>query len=157
MQIKLIAVGTRMPAWVNDGYQEYARRMPHECSLLLTEIPLGQRSKAQPVERAVDEEGKRMLAAVGERQRVIALDVNGRDWSTEQLADALREWLQDGRDVALLVGGPDGLAAGCLARAERRWSLSPLTLPHPLVRVLLAEQLYRAWTLTSGHPYHRSG
>jgi 23S rRNA (pseudouridine1915-N3)-methyltransferase len=157
MQINLIAVGTRMPAWVSDGYHEYARRMPRECVLTLTEIPLGQRSKAQPVERAVNDEGKRMLAAVGDRQRVIALDVNGRGWSTEQLADALREWLQDGRDVSLLIGGPDGLAADCLARAEHRWSLSPLTLPHPLVRVLLAEQLYRAWTLTSGHPYHRSG
>ncbi len=157
MQINLIAVGTRMPGWVNDGYHEYARRMPQECSLRLTEIPLGQRGKAQPVERAVNEEGRRMLAAVGDRQRVIALDVKGRSWSTEQLADALCAWLQDGRDVALLVGGPDGLAASCLARAEQRWSLSPLTLPHPLVRVLLAEQLYRAWTLTCGHPYHRSG
>ena len=157
MQINLIAVGTRMPAWVNDGYQEYARRMPQECGLRLTEIPLGQRSKSQPVDRAVNEEGKRMLAAISDRQRVIALDVNGRGWSTEQLAEALREWLQDGRDVALLVGGPDGLASSCLARAEQRWSLSPLTLPHPLVRILLAEQLYRAWTLTCGHPYHRSG
>jgi len=157
MQINVIAVGTRMPAWVNDGYQEYARRMPRECSLILTEIPLGQRSKAQPAARAVKEEGHRMLAAIGDRQRVIALDVNGRGWSTEQLAGALRGWLQDGSDLSLLVGGPDGLAAGCLARADQRWSLSPLTLPHPLVRVLLAEQLYRAWTLTSGHPYHRSG
>ena len=157
MQINLIAVGTRMPAWVNDGYQEYARRMPQECGLRLTEIPLGQRSKSQPVDRAVNEEGKRMLAAISDRQRVVALDVNGRGWSTEQLAEALCEWLQDGRDVALLVGGPDGLASSCLARAEQRWSLSPLTLPHPLVRILLAEQLYRAWTLTCGHPYHRSG
>jgi 23S rRNA (pseudouridine1915-N3)-methyltransferase len=157
MQIKLIAVGTRMPAWVSDGYNEYARRMPHECVLTLTEIPLGQRSKAQPVQRAIDAEGKRMLAAIDDRQRVIALDVNGRGWSTEQLADVLRDWLEDGRDVGLLIGGPDGLAADCLARAQQRWSLSPLTLPHPLVRVLVAEQLYRAWTLTSGHPYHRSG
>jgi 23S rRNA (pseudouridine1915-N3)-methyltransferase len=131
--------------------------MPQECSLRLTEIPLGQRSKAQPVDRAVNEEGKRMLATISDRQRVVALDVNGRGWSTEQLAEALRDWLQDGRDVTLLVGGPDGLASSCLARAEQRWSLSPLTLPHPLVRVLLAEQLYRAWTLTCGHPYHRSG
>lgn len=157
MQINLIAVGTRMPAWVNEGYREYARRLPRECSLVVTEIPLGQRSKAQAVERAVNEEGKRMLAAIGERQRVIALEVGGSSWSSEQLADALRDWLQDGRDVSLLIGGPDGLAAGCLARAEQRWSLSPLTLPHPLVRVVLAEQLYRAWTLTSGHPYHRAG
>jgi 23S rRNA (pseudouridine1915-N3)-methyltransferase len=157
MQINLIAVGTRMPAWVNNGYREYARRMPRECSLILTQIPLGQRSKAQPVERAVGEEGRRMLAAIGDRQRVIALDVNGRGWSTDELVQALHGWLQDGNDVTLLVGGPDGLADGCLARADQRWSLSPLTLPHPLVRIVVAEQLYRAWTLTSGHPYHRSG
>lgn len=157
MRINLIAVGTRMPAWVNDGYNEYARRMPRECALVLTEIPPGQRSKAQPAARAVQAEGQRMLAALGERQRVIALDVNGRGWSTEQLSEAMRDWLRGGEDVSLLVGGPDGLAGECLARAAQRWSLSPLTLPHPLVRVLLAEQLYRAWTLLSGHPYHRAG
>jgi len=157
MQINLIAVGTRMPAWVNDGYHEYARRMPRECRMALTEIPPGQRSKAQPVERAIQEEGRRMLAALAERERVIALDVRGRSWSTEQLAGEMRDWLQDGNDISLLVGGPDGLAADCLARAGQRWSLSPLTLPHPLVRVLLAEQLYRAWSLVNGHPYHRAG
>jgi 23S rRNA (pseudouridine1915-N3)-methyltransferase len=157
MQINLIAVGTRMPDWVNDGYNEYARRMPRECALALTEIAPGRRSKAQPVERAVQEEGRRMLAAIGARGRVIALDVRGQGWSTEQLGEQMRDWLLDGRDIDLLVGGPDGLAADCLARAVQRWSLSPLTLPHPLVRVLLAEQLYRAWTLLNGHPYHRSG
>lgn len=156
MQIKLIAVGTRMPAWVTAGYQEYARRMPRECGLTLAEIPLAQRSKSQPVERAINEEGKRMLAETRAQRRVIALDVTGRSWSTEQLSARLQEWQQDGRDVDLLIGGPDGLSADCLTRAEQRWSLSPLTLPHPLVRVLLAEQLYRAWTIGSGHPYHRA-
>jgi len=145
-----------MPAWVNDGYQEYARRLPRECSLSLTEIPLGQRAKSSAVERAIAEEGARMLAAIPANQRVIALDVKGRSWSTEQLAGQLGLWMQDGRNVSLLVGGPDGLSADCLVRAEQRWSLSPLTLPHPLVRVLLAEQLYRAWTVTTGHPYHRA-
>jgi 23S rRNA (pseudouridine1915-N3)-methyltransferase len=156
MNINLIAVGTRMPAWVNDGYREYARRLPRECSLSLTEIPLGQRAKSSAVERAIAEEGARMLAAIPANQRVIALDVKGRSWSTEQLAGQLGLWMQDGRNVSLLVGGPDGLSADCLVRAEQRWSLSPLTLPHPLVRVLLAEQLYRAWTVTTGHPYHRA-
>lgn len=155
MQIKLIAVGTRMPAWVTEAYDEYARRLPRECRLTLAAVPLAQRSKSQPIERAVNEEGKRMLAELRERQRVIALDVRGRGWSTEQLAAKLQDWQRDGRDVSLLVGGPDGLAPDCLARAEQRWSLSPLTLPHPLVRVLLAEQLYRAWSIGSGHPYHR--
>lgn len=157
MQINLLAVGTRMPAWVDEGYREYARRMPRECSLVLNEIPLAQRSKSQAIERAVNEEGKRMLAALSDRQQVIALDVKGRSWSTEQLAQQLDNWKQDGRDISLLVGGPDGLAAECLQRAEQVWSLSSLTLPHPLVRVLLAEQLYRAWSLNSGHPYHRAG
>lgn len=145
-----------MPAWVNDGYREYARRLPRECSLSLKEIAPGQRSRSRAVERAISEEGTRMLAAVSPNQRVIALDVRGRSWSTEQLAGQLEIWMQDGRDVSLLVGGPDGLWEDCLARAEQRWSLSPLTLPHPLVRVLLAEQLYRAWTVTNGHPYHRA-
>ena len=156
MQINLVAVGTRMPAWVNDGYQEYARRLPHECVLKLTEIPLAQRARATPVARAVAEEGKRMLAAVAPQQLAVALDVKGRAWSTEQLAEQLQSWMQDGRNLSLLVGGPDGLAPACLERAEQRWSLSTLTLPHPLVRVLLAEQLYRAWTVLNGHPYHRS-
>jgi 23S rRNA (pseudouridine1915-N3)-methyltransferase len=157
MQINLIAIGTRMPAWVNDGYREYARRMPRECALTLTEIAPGQRRKAQGVDRAVQEEGRRMLAALKERQRVIALDELGQGWSTHQLAGEMRNWLQEGSDVSLLVGGPDGLAHECLSRAPQRWSLSPLTLPHPLVRVLLAEQLYRAWTVLNGHPYHRAG
>ena len=157
MQINLLAVGTRMPGWVDGGYHEYARRMPRECSLVLNEIPLAQRSKSQTIERAVNEEGKRMLAALSDRQRVVALDVKGRSWSTEQLAQQLDKWKQDGRDVSLLVGGPDGLAEECLQRAEQTWSLSPLTLPHPLVRVLLAEQIYRAWSLSAGHPYHRAG
>jgi len=156
MQIHLIAVGTRMPGWVSDGYSDYARRLPHECTLNLTEIPLAQRSKSQPVSRAIDDEGKRMQAAIGANQRVIALDVEGREWSTEQLAEQLTGWMQDGRGVSLLVGGPDGLAENCLQAAGQRWSLSPLTLPHPLVRVILAEQLYRAWSLNAGHPYHRA-
>ncbi len=145
-----------MPAWTNEGYQEYARRLPRECCLKLVEIPLGQRTRSTPVERAVNEEGKRMLAAITPRQRVIAMDVAGRCWSTEQLAEQLVNWLQAGSDVSLLVGGPDGLSDSCMERVEQRWSLSALTLPHPLVRVLLAEQLYRAWTVINHHPYHRS-
>lgn len=157
MQINLLVIGTRMPAWVNEGYNEYARRMPRECRLVLNEIPLARRSKSQVVERAIKAEGQRMLAALPDRQQVIALDVKGRSWSTEQLAKQLDGWRQDGRDVSLLVGGPDGLAAECLQRADQTWSVSALTLPHPLVRVVLAEQLYRAWSLNSGHPYHRAG
>ncbi|MGD2075553.1 MAG: 23S rRNA (pseudouridine(1915)-N(3))-methyltransferase RlmH [Gammaproteobacteria bacterium] len=156
MKIRLIVVGTRMPGWVTDAYHEYARRLPRECALSLTEIPLGRRARSAAVARAVEEEGRRMTAATLPDERVIALDVGGRSWSTPELAGHLQRWMQHGRDVALLVGGPDGLADSCLRRAEQRWSLSPLTLPHPLVRVLVAEQLYRAWTILSGHPYHRA-
>jgi 23S rRNA (pseudouridine1915-N3)-methyltransferase len=155
LHIHLIAVGTRMPAWVTEGYGEYAKRVPRECSLVLKEIPLAKRQKGSDIARLVADEGQRMLAAVGEGSRVVALDVAGKPRSTEDLAVALQNWLGSGRDVSLLVGGPDGLAPACLQRADERWSLSPLTLPHPLVRILLAEQIYRAWSIVQNHPYHR--
>jgi 23S rRNA (pseudouridine1915-N3)-methyltransferase len=156
MQIHLIAVGIRTPSWVSQGYEEYARRLPRECTLRLVEIPPGRRSRAHPSAQAVEEEGRRMLAALPERCRVVAMEVSGNLWDTPTLASRLQEWLLSARDIGLLVGGPDGLSRDCLQRAEIRWSLSPLTLPHALARVVLAEQLYRAWTIISGHPYHRS-
>jgi 23S rRNA (pseudouridine1915-N3)-methyltransferase len=156
MHIHLIAVGTRMPSWISQGYEDYARRLPRECSLRLVEIPPGRRSRTQSAAPAVEEESRRMLAAIPERSLVVALDVGGSAWDTPALATRLQEWLQSGRDIVLLVGGPDGLSGDCLRRADLRWSLSALTLPHALVRVVLAEQLYRAWTIISGHPYHRS-
>lgn len=155
MQIHLIAVGTRMPAWVTEGYREYARRLPRECALHLVEIPPCKRSKKLSAARIREEEGRQILAAVPVRAHVIAMDVTGRAWDTPALANRLQEWMQGGRDVALLVGGADGLSEGCLQRADARWSLSAHTLPHALVRVVLAEQLYRAWTILAGHPYHR--
>ena len=155
MRIYLIAVGTRMPAWVSQGYEEFARRLPADCALQLTEIPAGKRGKNADIPRILQQEGERMLAALPKTVRVVALDVKGAAWSTGQLAQSLDEWRHDGRDVALLVGGPEGLAPAALARAEQRWSLSPLTLPHPLVRVVVAEQIYRAWSILSNHPYHR--
>jgi 23S rRNA (pseudouridine1915-N3)-methyltransferase len=156
MQTHLIAIGTRMPRWVAEGYQEYAKRLPRECALRLVEVTAAPRGKHPDVARILRDECVRMLSTIPHGARVIALDVRGQGWSTEQLAVQLSGWLRDGRDVALLVGGPEGLAPECLARAERRWSLSPLTLPHPLVRVVVAEQLYRAWSLLAGHPYHRA-
>lgn len=155
MRIHLIAVGTRMPSWVEEGYGEYAKRMPRECCLALKEIPLAKRQRNSDVERLVADEGQRMLAAIPDGSHVIALDVTGKQRGTPELAAALEQWLGGGRDVCLLVGGPDGLAPACLRRARERWSLSPLTLPHPLVRILLAEQLYRAWSIVQNHPYHR--
>jgi 23S rRNA (pseudouridine1915-N3)-methyltransferase len=145
-----------MPAWVTTGYTEYARRLPRECSLQLVEIPVSKRRKSLPAARAIQEEGQLMLAAIPAGCLVIALDVAGRVWSTEVLAGRLQDWMAGGRDVALLVGGPDGLAQECLANSALTWSLSMLTYPHALVRIIVAEQIYRAWSLTTGHPYHRS-
>lgn len=145
-----------MPAWVTAGYTEYARRLPHECSLQLVEVPVSKRRKSLPAARAMQEEGQLMLAAIPAGCLVIALDVTGKTWSTEVLAERLQNWMAGGRDVALLVGGPDGLASECLACSDMTWSLSALTYPHALVRIILAEQLYRAWSINVGHPYHRS-
>jgi len=155
MRLHLIAVGNRMPEWVEAGYAEYAKRMPADCALLLHEIAPGKRTKGADLERARREEGEKMLAALPKGAYVVALEVGGKAWSTEDLAQRLSEWRQGGRDVALLVGGPEGLADTCRARADVQWSLSRLTLPHPLVRIVLAEQIYRAWSITQGHPYHR--
>jgi 23S rRNA (pseudouridine1915-N3)-methyltransferase len=155
VRIKLIAVGSRMPRWVEDGWQEYAKRMPAELSLELLEIPLTTRGKNADVTRMIRQEGEAMLGKVQPGERLVTLEVEGRAWSTEQLAVELERWRLEARSVNLLVGGPEGLAPGVRARSEQRWSLSPLTLPHPLVRILIAEQIYRAWTLLSGHPYHK--
>jgi len=156
MNIHLIAVGEKMPPWVQQGYAEYAKRIPAECALKLAEITPGKRGKNADVTRAVRDEGQRMLAAIPKGAFVIALEVNGRNWSTEQLAGQLENWMHLGTDVALLVGGPEGLSPECRAAAQQQWSLSSLTLPHPLVRVVLAEQLYRAWSIMRNHPYHRA-
>jgi len=145
-----------MPVWVDAGYTEYARRLPPECTLRLVEIEPGHRGKGASPELARREEGVRLLAALPKGAQVIALDERGTAWSTAQLAQELAVWLVEGRDLALLVGGPEGLDAACRTRADRLWSLSSLTFPHPLVRVILAEQVYRAWSLLNGHPYHRA-
>ena len=156
MRISVVAVGTKMPRWVTEGIAEYAVRLPRELRLEWCEIPLARRGKDSRAEQLRQREGEQILKAIPGGDRVIALDVQGKALSTEQLANELQEWQMSGDNYSLLVGGPDGLSTACLQRAERRWSLSTLTLPHPLVRVLLAEQLYRAWTITVNHPYHRA-
>jgi 23S rRNA (pseudouridine1915-N3)-methyltransferase len=156
VRIHLIAAGTRMPSWVSEGFDDYAGRMPPECRLLLKEIPLGASRSGGDSRKAMQEESEKMLSAVPEGANLIALDVRGKALATEELAKQLNQWLQEGRDQALLIGGPDGLAPDCLARASLRLSLSPLTLPHGLVRVVVAEQLYRAWSILKNHPYHRA-
>jgi len=156
MRLRILAAGQRMPEWIQQGYKDYAQRMPRECQMELQEIPLGRRAKSVPVDRARDAEGDRMLAALRGGERIVTLEVTGTQFTTEGLSSLLAHWMQEGCDVCFLIGGPDGLAPGCLGRSQLRWSLSKLTLPHGLVRVMLAEQLYRAWTLLKGHPYHRA-
>jgi 23S rRNA (pseudouridine1915-N3)-methyltransferase len=155
MKIRLLCVGTRMPTWVQEGFADYARRLPKDAALVLEELALADR-RGNDVARWRADEGKRLLSRVGRDERVVTLDERGRSLSSERLAVTLAEWRGDGRDVALLVGGPDGLDDACRARAEWSWSLSAATLPHGLVRVIVAEQIYRAWTVLTGHPYHRA-
>ncbi|MCP5149668.1 MAG: 23S rRNA (pseudouridine(1915)-N(3))-methyltransferase RlmH [Ectothiorhodospiraceae bacterium] len=155
MKLHLLAVGTRPPAWVQAGYDEYARRLPRECALTLREFPLARRGKGEDAARSRTTEGERLLGAVPAGAVTVALDERGRGLTTRELADRLGAWRDDARDVAFLVGGPDGLDPSVRERADLVWSLSPLTLPHALVRVVVAEALYRAWTVNTGHPYHR--
>jgi 23S rRNA (pseudouridine1915-N3)-methyltransferase len=155
MNIHLIAIGRKMPAWVSQGFNEYARRLPADYQLKLTEIGAKTRSKTADLKRIKEQEGQLLLAAVPNDAVIIALDEGGKSWTTADLAGYLMEWRQQNMDIALLVGGPEGLSDQCRQRAQFVWSLSALTLPHPLVRVLLAEQLYRAWSINVGHPYHR--
>ncbi|MGE0624602.1 MAG: 23S rRNA (pseudouridine(1915)-N(3))-methyltransferase RlmH [Pseudomonadales bacterium] len=154
MKLRLLAVGARSPDWVAAGFEDYARRMPRNCPLELVEIEPASR-KGWATDRILAAEGERMLARIGTADHVVALAVDGRTCSTEALAGMLDNWRMQGNDVSFLIGGADGLAPGCLARARETLSLSALTFPHQLVRVMLAEQLYRAWTLLQGHPYHR--
>ena len=155
MKLKVLAVGVKMPDWVNAGVEAYVKRMPRDCAVEFVDISPGNRGKNADIARAVAQEGDRMLSHLRDSDHVVALDVLGRSWDTARLSRELDGWRLQGGDVALMIGGPDGLDPRCLAKAHQRWSLSALTLPHPLVRVLLAEQLYRAWTLLVGHPYHR--
>ncbi len=145
-----------MPGWVDAGVAEYTKRLPAEFALQLSDVPLGRRGKGLDVEQAVRKETEALLARVRPQEHVVALEVSGLRVSTEALAQRLDAIRRDGRNLVLLVGGPDGLGDACLQRADEKWSLSALTLPHPLVRIVVAEQIYRAWTLLNGHPYHRA-
>lgn len=156
VKIRLIAVGQRPPEWVVDGFQDYARRLPRDMPLELVEVAAAAR-KQTSAERAREVEAQRLLGRTGGQDRVIALDERGAAWSTLELADKLDDWRMQGRDVAFLIGGADGLDASCLKRADAVLSLSAMTMPHALVRVVLVEQIYRAWSVLAGHPYHRGG
>ena len=156
MNIFLLAVGTKMPDWVTQGYNEYAQRLPAKCALVLKEIPAEKRLKNSNINAITEKESEKIKATIPNNCRLVVLDVKGKSWSTEQLATRMQDWMMGGQDVALVIGGPDGLSQDILSLAQEKWSLSALTFPHPLVRVILAEQIYRAYTVTENHPYHRA-
>ncbi|QEP44784.1 23S rRNA (pseudouridine(1915)-N(3))-methyltransferase RlmH [Ectothiorhodospiraceae bacterium BW-2] len=155
MNLYLISVANRAEAWVEAGYAHYARRLQREVNLILKVLPLPKRSQKGDIERLKRQEAGLIEAALPPRAHTVALEVEGQRWSTEQLASQLAQWQQLARPVALIVGGPDGIESELSRGCQQSWSLSPLTLPHPLVRIVVAEQLYRAWSLLNNHPYHR--
>lgn len=154
MHIRLIAVGDRQPAWVDDAFDSYARRLPQQWKFRLDAIATAQRSKDPPA--AVEAEGRKVLDLVKAAEQVVVLDERGADVSSIGLADKLSCWQTSGRDLSFVIGGPDGVSKAITARADFRWALSRLTLPHGLARVVFVEQLYRAWTISTAHPYHRA-
>lgn len=156
MKARLVAVGERAPGWVVQGFVEYQKRLSHWLPLDLVEVEPGVRGKGRDTARAMSDEGARVLAALPKNAHVVALDGRGKMHSSEQLAQRLEHWRGQGRDLAFLIGGPEGHAAEVIARADEHWSLGPLTLPHMLVRLVVAEQLYRAAAMLANHPYHRA-
>lgn len=155
MVIHFIVVGQKMPKWVQDGYQEYAKRLPKSCALKLVELPMATRGKTGTTDGYKEDEAKRILAAIPKNAQLVVLDEHGQQPSTLAFSKKLDDWLSSGQDVALVVGGPDGLHVDLIQQSRWQWGLSKLTLPHPLVRVLVAEQIYRAWSVLQNHPYHR--
>ncbi len=155
MKIHLIAVGKKMPEWVNIGYSEFSKRMPPELQIKLIEITPSVRNKTTPIEKNIKEEGERIQSAIPSNSRLIVLDEKGKNFSSVDLSKKMESWLPMGQDISIVIGGADGVDNVIKQQAVEKWSLSSLTLPHALVRVVVAEQLYRGWSILKGHPYHR--
>ena len=155
MKIAIVAVGNRMPSWVNEGFYEYSKRMPAEVSVELVEVKPEKRSKSEPAEGILAVEAKRIDLHLRKSQPVIALDERGELWETKRVATFLRDAMADAMNPAFVIGSADGLDSSIKEHATHRVALSRMTLPHGLVRVILAEQLYRGWSILQGHPYHR--
>ena len=155
MHIRLLAVGDRQPSWVDDAFAVYSGRLPREWKFRLDSIATARRGKNDKSGHAIETEGERILARLGADEQVVLLDERGKQMTSSGLATRLAGWQAEGRDLCFVIGGPDGVSVACRERANFIWSLSDLTLPHGLARVLFAEQLYRAWSLQAGHPYHR--
>lgn len=156
MKARLIATGERAPGWVAQGFAEYQKRLSHWLPFELVEVTPGLRGKNRDAQRAIEDEGQRVLAALPKSAHIVALEVTGKQHSSEQLAQRLEHWRGQGRDLAFLIGGPEGHSPEVLASAHETWSLGPLTLPHMLARLVVAEQLYRAAAMLANHPYHRA-
>jgi 23S rRNA (pseudouridine1915-N3)-methyltransferase len=155
MKIRLLTITHKSPAWILEGYQDYAKRLPPSCALELVEIPAEKRTANADLKRIMEREGEKMLAAIKPGNHVIALDKGGKSWTSEELSVQLGQWLQGGRNIDLLVGGPEGISPACLQQARETWSLSALTFPHLIVRLIVAEQIYRAYSILQNSPYHR--
>ncbi|CAL7962543.1 23S rRNA m(3)psi1915 methyltransferase [Gammaproteobacteria bacterium] len=145
-----------MPAWISSGFSEYAKRLPKNYQLILIEISTLKRTKSTNVKQIIEEESLQLLAAAPKNTLIIALDEHGKEWTTLELTKKLDTWHNEQQDISLLIGGPDGLSPECLQKAQTIWSLSKLTLPHQLVKIFIAEQIYRAWSIINKHPYHRN-
>ena len=155
MRIHLIAVGKKMPEWINSGYAEFSKRMPAEMQINLIEISPSVRNKSTTTEKNIKEEGERIQSAIPSNSRLIVLDEKGKNFSSIDLSKKMEAWLPMGQDISIVIGGADGIGPPIKKQADETWSLSSLTLPHALVRVVITEQLYRAWSILKGHPYHR--
>lgn len=153
--MRVLTIGTRMPDWVSRGIEEYAKRMPREVPVEWCEIPASKRSR-DTAERRMLEEAKEIERRLKDQESIVVLDVDGTVVSTEAIAAAMMTWQDQGTQIAFVIGGPDGVQSQLKAKAIAKWSLGRITLPHPLARVVLAEQLYRAWSINAGHPYHRA-
>jgi len=155
MKIFLIAVGKKMPEWINTGYAEFSKRMPPELQINLIEVTPSIRNKTTPIEKNIREEGERIQSAIPANSKLIVLDEKGKNFGSIELSKKIEDWLPMGQDIVLVIGGADGVDPAIKQQANEKWSLSSFTLPHALVRVVVAEQLYRAWSILQGHPYHR--
>jgi 23S rRNA (pseudouridine1915-N3)-methyltransferase len=156
MKINLIAIGNKMPCWVDDASQDFIKRLPPEVKINSILLPLIKRGKNPDIPRIVRDESRKLLAAVPRDSLLVVLDVLGRPVTTMKLASMLESWLQQAQDVSIIIGGPDGVSDELLSKSSIKLSLSALTFPHPLVRVILLEQIYRAWSILNNHPYHRA-
>ena len=155
MKITLIAIENSPPAWATSGFETYAKRLPKDYQLTCISIPSIKRGKNASIAQVLEQEGKRILQAIPSGSHVVVLDRLGITVSTLNISEKLLHWHDHHQDICLLIGGPEGLSEECLKKADTKWSLSALTLPHPLVKVVVAEQLYRAWSIHKNHPYHR--